>query len=247
MIATRCVHSACWHSPNSGEFGLKAHSRYVATPRVAKHRVFVWLDACIIPDSRIFAFVRSDDTFFGIIHSRFHESWSLRTCSWHGVGNDPTYNSAGVFETFPFPEGLSPNIPAAQYAANPHAQAIAAAAKRLDELRNNWLNPSDLVRVEPEIVAGFPDRIVPKDTQAAALLRERALTNLYNEPPQWLLDAHREVDVAVAGAYGWPNDIPEHDALTRLIALNASRKSASKGSAEEDVPAENAEVEGEAC
>src|ERR1700730_5927409 len=130
MIATRCVHSACWHSLNSGEFGLKAHSRYVATPRVAKHRVFVWLDACIIPDSRIFAFVRSDDTFFGIIHSRFHESWSLRTCSWHGVGNDPTYNSAGVFETFPFPEGLSPNIPAAQYAANPHAQAIAAAANR---------------------------------------------------------------------------------------------------------------------
>jgi hypothetical protein len=65
-----------------------------------------------VPDSRIFAFSRSDDVFFGILHSRFHEAWSLRTCSWHGVGNDPTYNSAGVFETFPFPEGLTPDIPA---------------------------------------------------------------------------------------------------------------------------------------
>jgi hypothetical protein len=32
---------------------------------------------------------------------------------------------------------------------------------RLNELRENWLNPADLVRREPEVVPGYPDRILP--------------------------------------------------------------------------------------
>ena len=36
-----------------------------------------------------------------------------------------------TFETFPFPDGLSPDILAADYADNPHAVAIAEAARRL--------------------------------------------------------------------------------------------------------------------
>lgn len=202
---------------------VPAHKRYLATPRVAKHRTFVWLDSIVIPDSRAFGFVRSDDTFFGILHCRFHEAWSLRTCSWHGVGNDPTYNSAGVFETFPFPEGLTPDIPAVRYADDPRATAIAQSARRLDDLRNAWLNPADLVRIEPEIVAGYPDRILPKDATAATILRERTLTNLYNERPQWLINAHRDLDAAVAEAYGWPVDIGDEDALAKLLKLNLSR------------------------
>lgn len=59
----------------------------------------------------------------------------------------PRYTPSSTFETFPFPEGLRPNLPAKHYAADPRAKAIAAAAKRLDELRNNWLNPPDLVRM----------------------------------------------------------------------------------------------------
>jgi hypothetical protein len=54
----------------------------------------------------------------------------------------------------PFPEGLTPDIPAAEYADEPRAQRIAAAARRLDELRNNWLNPPDLVMRVPEVVSG---------------------------------------------------------------------------------------------
>ncbi len=202
---------------------LLEHRRYIATPRVAKHRIFVWLNEKVIPDSRIFAFVRSDDTFFGILHSRFHESWTLGTRSWHGVGNDPTYNNVGVFETFPFPANLTPDIPAALYASDPRAERIATAAKRLDEVRNTWLNPPDLIRIEPEVIAGYPDRILPKDTLAAAALRERTLTNLYNQRPQWLVDAHRDLDAAVAAAYEWPADISEEDALARLLELNLAR------------------------
>ncbi len=147
----------------------------------------------------------------------------MGTRSWHGVGNDPTYNNVGVFETFPFPANLTPDIPAALYASDPRAERIATAAKRLDEVRNTWLNPPDLIRIEPEVIAGYPDRILPKDTLAAAALRERTLTNLYNQRPQWLVDAHRDLDAAVAAAYEWPADISEEDALARLLELNLAR------------------------
>jgi type II restriction/modification system DNA methylase subunit YeeA len=111
---------------------------------------------------------------------------------------------------------------------DPRAQAIAKAANRLDELRNAWLNPPDLVKIEPEVVPGYPDRILPKDAHAAVTLKTRTLTNLYNQRPQWLADAHRDLDVAVAAAYGWPVDISEEDALAKLLELNLARASAAQ-------------------
>src|SRR6266508_3317940 len=110
----------------------------------------------------------------------------LATCSWHGVGNDPTYNAHSCFETFPFPEGLTPDTPASEYDDDPRAQNIAAVARRLDELRNNVLNYQDLVMRIPEVVKGYHDRILPKDEAAARVLKQRTLTNLYNERPTWL-------------------------------------------------------------
>jgi hypothetical protein len=203
--------------------------RFLATPRVAKHRLFIWCHNNILPDTRLVVFARDDDTSFGVLQSCIHQFWSLAKCSWHGDGSEggrPTYTNTECFETFPFPEGLTPNIPAKDYADDPRAIAIAKAAKRLDELRNAWLNPPDLVRIEPEVVPGYPDRILPKDAVAAAKLRERTLTKLYNERPQWLADAHRELDAAVAAAYGWPADISEEDALAKLLELNLARAGA---------------------
>ena len=52
---------------------LDGVSRYIATPRVAKYRLFVWCDVAVCPDSAVIAIARSDDTTFGILHSRFHE------------------------------------------------------------------------------------------------------------------------------------------------------------------------------
>jgi type II restriction/modification system DNA methylase subunit YeeA len=132
-------------------------SRYIATPRVAKHRQFVWLDRRVLPDSRLYAIAREDDTTFGILHSRVHEVRTYATCSWHGVGNDPTYNAYSVFETYPFPEGFTPNVPAADYASDPRAVAIAEAAKVLVNLRDARLNPPDWVDRVPEVVATRTD------------------------------------------------------------------------------------------
>ena len=110
------------------------------------------------------------------------------------------------FKPSPFPAGLTPNIPASTYADDPRAQAITDAARKLNELRENWLNPPPWVDRVPEVVPGYPDRIIPKPEHAAEL-KKRTLTNLYNQRPAWLANAHRALDAAVAAAYGWPVDL----------------------------------------
>jgi hypothetical protein len=195
--------------------------RYIVTPTIAKHRVFDWLDRAILPDHQLIVITSDDDVTFGILHSRFHETWALRLGT--SLEDRPRYTPTTTFETFPFPEGLGPRNSPSEFANDPRAQTIAAAAQRLDKLRSSWLNPPDLVRIEPEVVPVFPDRLLAKDTVAAATLRERTLTKLYNERPQWLADAHRDLDEAVALAYGWSTDISEEDFLRELLDLNLSR------------------------
>src|SRR6185437_11671896 len=202
-------------------------SRFIVTPEVSKHRVFAWAPASICPDKNLIVISRDDDTTFGILHSRFHELWSLSLCTWLGVGNDPRYTASTTVETFPFPEKLTPNLPAASYAADPRAQAIAAAARELVAKRDAWLNPPELVKRVPEVVPGYPDRILPVDAKAAAILKGRTLTNLYNTrgtpAGAWLDHLHRALDEAVAAAYGWPADLPDEEVLARLLALNHAR------------------------
>jgi hypothetical protein len=105
-------------------------------------------------------------------------------------------------------------------------------------LRRNWLNPSDLVDIVPEVTPTaapgeaprrYPDRILPKNEQAAAILKTRTLTNLYNERPRWLAQAHDALDRAVAAAYGWPEDFSTDDALAQLLALNLQRAATTGG------------------
>ena len=190
------------------------------------HRLFAYTDVVVFPDSATISFARDDRTAFGILHSRFHELRALRLGT--SLEDRPRYTPTTTFETFPFPEGLTPNIPAADYAADPRAQAIAIAAAELNRLREAWLNPPDFVRIEPEVVPGYPDRILPKDEAAAAVLKTRTLTNLYNDRPAWLANAHRALDEAVAGAYGWPADLPDDEILARLFALNQERAAAGR-------------------
>ncbi|NJL06526.1 MAG: class I SAM-dependent DNA methyltransferase [Chloroflexaceae bacterium] len=172
-------------------------SRFVVTPRVARHRLFVWVTSRTLPDNRVYAFAREDDYFFGVLHSHIHEVWALATSSRHGVGNDPTYNNTTCFETFPFPYPPGQEPP-----DDPHVAMIGAAAAALDAWREAWLNPPDLP---------------PKE------LAKRTLTNLYNARPDDLVDLHSALDAAVAAAYGWKWPLSDDDILTRLLALNGER------------------------
>jgi type II restriction/modification system DNA methylase subunit YeeA len=93
---------------------LEPRSRYIATPTVAKHRIFCWIDKTVCPDHQLIIITHDDDITFGVLHSCFHEAWTLGLCTWLGVGNDPRYTRSTTFETFPFPEGLTPNTPPAE-------------------------------------------------------------------------------------------------------------------------------------
>lgn len=168
--------------------------RYLATARVAKHRLFVWLEGPTLPDTRLFVFARDDDYFFGMLHSRIHELWSLRLGSWHGVGNDPTYNSTTCFETFPFPEPSEEGW-----------VEVSEAARELDAYRRSWLDPEGATEAE---------------------LKRWTLTNLYNERPTWLANAHARLDRAVYTLYGWPEDLSDEEVLKNLLALNVQRSGA---------------------
>ncbi|MCU0772379.1 MAG: class I SAM-dependent DNA methyltransferase [Verrucomicrobia bacterium] len=66
-------------------------------------------------------------------------------------------------------------------------------------------------------------RLVPRDAECAAKLKKRTLTNLYNERPAWLDLAHKNLDAAVAAAYGWPADLSDEQILEKLLALNLER------------------------
>ena len=77
--------------------------RFIGTPTLAKHRLFVWLAAPTLRDHQLVVIARADDYTFGVLHSRAHELWSLRMGTWLGVGNAPRYTPTSTFETFPFP------------------------------------------------------------------------------------------------------------------------------------------------
>ena len=172
-------------------------SRFIVTPRVAKYRLFVWLDRQVLPDSEVIAIASDDDYVFGVLQSRVHEVWALQMGS--QLESRPRYTPTTCFETFPFPEP-SPE----------GREAVAAAARELDRLRQGWLNPAP--------ADGLP--------LAESELARRTLTNLYNERPTWLANAHAALDAAVFAAYGWPADLPDEEILARLLALNLSRQPA---------------------
>ncbi|MBM3598665.1 MAG: hypothetical protein FJX35_10660 [Alphaproteobacteria bacterium] len=72
----------------------------------------------------------------------------------------------------------------------------------------------------------YPDRLLPINERAAAILKKRTLTTLYNERPTRLDNLHRELDAAVVAAYGWPSDLADDDVLASLFALNQERAGA---------------------
>jgi hypothetical protein len=50
--------------------------RYLGTPNVSRHRLFVWLPPEVLADHQLIAFATDDDYMFGILHSRVHETWA---------------------------------------------------------------------------------------------------------------------------------------------------------------------------
>ncbi|MBL7063847.1 MAG: class I SAM-dependent DNA methyltransferase [Anaerolineae bacterium] len=177
---------------------LEGKSRFVATPRVSKHRIFVWLAPEVLANDGTIVFAREDDYFFSVLHSKIHELWARRKgTQLRDAESGFRYTPTTCFETFPFPWPLGQ-----EDHNNPVVEAIAQAARELVEKRDRWLNPEGATEKE---------------------LKKRTLTNLYNQRPTWLDLAHRQLDEAVLDAYGWPHDLSDEEILERLLALNLER------------------------
>ena len=163
-------------------------TRYIGTCQIAKHRIFQFIDAGTTPNNKVAVFAREDDYSLGILESRFHKVWA------NAIGTQlrekesaQTYIISECFEKFPFPTPTESQ-----------RQAVAQAARTLDEQRRNVCQPNGSYR--------------------------RSMTSLYNENPPWLQTAHAELDAAVADAYGWPSGLADDEILRRLVRLNLSGK-----------------------
>ncbi|KQZ63118.1 restriction endonuclease subunit M [Rhizobium sp. Root149] len=185
--------------------GLK---RYIATVETTKHRVFQFLDASILPDHMVVAIAADAGHTLGVLSSRFHVAWALRTGGWLGMGNDPRYSKSRCFDPFPFPD-----------ATDAQKAAIGAIAEELDAHRkrvlaaHEHLTLTGLYNVLERLKAGAkPDELNDKERR------------IFDDGLVLILDElHEKLDVAVADAYGWPVDLGEEEVLARLVALNKER------------------------
>jgi type II restriction/modification system DNA methylase subunit YeeA len=184
---------------------IKGLRRFIVTGATGKHRHFMWLTSPTLPDHQLYVFAREDDYFFGLLHSAAHEIWARRQgTQLREVESGFRYTPESTVETFPFPwpPGSEPSE-----ADSPLVRAIADAARNLVAERDSYLNPKDN--------AG---QLLPESE-----LKDRTLTKIYNQRPEWLANAHRALDEAVFDAYGWPADLTTQEILARLLALNHER------------------------
>ena len=150
--------------------------------------------------------IASADAFdLGVLSSRLHTDWVLRTGAWLGVGNDNRYSKSLVFDPFPFPDATP-----AQRAA------IALVADELNTTRrqsldgNAGLTMTGLYNLVAPIRAG----VAPTGADVALAIAARA---------HIIAKLHDDLDIAVAAAYGWPTGLDAAELVARLVSLNAER------------------------
>ena len=182
--------------------------RYIATTETAKHRVFQFLDARILPDNKLVAIALNDAFYLGVLSSSLHTAWALASGSWLGVGNDPVYVKSRCFETFPFPAADTGLTPALSDKIRKLAEQIDAHRKR-QQATHADVTLTGLYNVLEKLHTG--EALTAKDKT----LHEHGLVGV-------LQTFHDELDAAVLTAYGW-NDTAPDALLARLVALNVQR------------------------
>lgn len=187
--------------------------RYIATVETAKHRLFQFLDASILPDNKLIAIALDDAFCLGVLSSRLHTAWALATGSWLGVGNDPVYVKSRCFETFPFPAADTGLTPALTDKIRQLAEQIDAHRKK-QQAAHADVTLTGLYNVLEKLRTG--EALTAKDKT----LHEHGLVGV-------LRSLHDELDAAVLASYGWSDLYPFTAApdalLARLVALNAQR------------------------
>ncbi|WP_318012977.1 class I SAM-dependent DNA methyltransferase [Mesorhizobium sp. ESP7-2] len=179
--------------------------RYVATVETMKHRIFQFMQAEVLPDNMLVAIASDDPFHLGVLSSKVHVTWALRTGGRQGVGNDPRYSKSRCFDPFPFPD-----------ATGSARAGIGAIAEELDETRKRVLaEHSDLTltALYNVLEAVRTGSILSRKDQD---IRSRGLVLILRE-------LHDRLDTAVVKSYGWQADIGAEQILDGLVRLNEAR------------------------
>ncbi len=100
---------------------LEGLPRFIVTTRTSRRRVFSFMPAGTVPDSKIVCIATGDAFVLGVLSSTIHVAWAMAAGGRLGVGNDASYDKARCFDPFPFPD-----------ATRAQRTAIAELAERID-------------------------------------------------------------------------------------------------------------------
>jgi hypothetical protein len=195
---------------------LAGMPRFIATVKTAKHRIFQFLDATVMPDSKLIAIALPDAFSLGVLSSLPHVAFATAAGSWLGVGNDSTYVKGRSFEAFPFPDAT----PEQTTRIRDLAEQLDAHRKR-QQAAHASLTLTGMYNVLEKLKTG--EALNAKEKT----LHEQGLVSV-------LKTLHDELDAAVLDAYGWGDlaallgnpaqkEAASETLLVRLVALNAER------------------------
>ncbi len=199
---------------------LRDLTRYIATVETAKHRVFQFLDASILPDNMLVA-VGSNDAFeLGVLSSRLHVAWALLA---GGTLEDrPRYNKSRCFDPFPFPDcsdALKDKIRAVAEEMDAHRKARQAEHPKLT--LTQMYNVLEKLRDGSALGGRLDKGESPGAIEEFERIKREGLVLILKE-------LHDKLDVLVFEAYGWPATLSDEDIIARLVALNKERAAEEK-------------------
>ncbi|MCR9222492.1 MAG: hypothetical protein NXH70_00360 [Hyphomonas sp.] len=190
---------------------FKGLSRYIATARTARHRIFSFVDQGVLPESKVVAIASSEAWHLGILSSKFHLAWALPAGGWLGVGNDATYNHAECFYCFPFPVCTSEQ-----------KERLRDLGERLDAHRK--ARQAEHPKLTLTQMYNVLERLREIEASSSGEVLEGREREIYDQGQIGLLkDLHDQIDAATAEAYGWPANLSDEEILERLVALNRER------------------------
>jgi len=182
---------------------LETLSRYIATCRTTKHRVFGFLDSDILPDAKLIAIGLDDGWHLSVLSSRLHVTWAIASGAF--LEDRPNYNHSEAFYPFPFPDPSE--------AQKTHLRSVGEqldAHRKAQQAAHPKLTLTAMYNVLEKLRAG--QRIEGRDKE----IYDHGLIGI-------LRDLHDQIDRAVADAYGWPATLTGDEILHRLVDLNRER------------------------
>ena len=182
---------------------LKGLEKYIVTAESSKHRIFQFIPGDCLPDHRLIAIASDNAAHLAVLSSHIHIVWSGAIGG--RLGPATVYNKTNCFDKFPFPKLTTTRL-----------RELQALGEKLDRHRKTQLGQF------PELT--LTDIYNVREKFRAKIQLSKKEKTIYNKGLIRVLDeVHRNIDSAVAKAYGWSDSITENEILSNLIELNQTR------------------------